>query len=134
MTGAGRTEIHTDRAPAAIGPYSQAVSAGDTVYTAGQVGMDPATGEFVGPDVATQTRQAMANLRAVLEAAGLGLADVVKTTIFVADLEDFATVNEVYGDHFEQPYPARSTVEAARLPKDARVEIEMVAHRSGSAG
>lgn len=134
MTGSGRREIHTDRAPAAIGPYSQAVEAAGTVYTAGQVGLDPTTGEFVGPDVADQTRQAMANLRAVLEAAGLGFGDVVKTTIFVADLEDFATVNEVYGEHFDEPYPARSTVQAGRLPKDARVEIEMVAHRSGGAG
>lgn len=134
MTGPGRQEIHTESAPAAIGPYSQAVRAGDTVYTAGQVGMDPATGEFAGPDVATQTRQAMANLGAVLEAAGLGFGDVVKTTIFVADLADFATVNEVYGEHFEEPYPARSTVEAGRLPKDARVEIEMVAHRVDGAG
>ncbi len=134
MAEAGRTEIHTEGAPAAIGPYSQAVAAGDMVFTAGQVGMDPATGEFAGPDVATQTRQAMANLRAVLEAADLGFGDVVKTTIFVADLEDFATVNEVYGEHFEEPYPARSTVEAGRLPKDARVEIEMVAHRSAGTG
>ena len=134
MTATGRREIHTERAPAAIGPYAQAVAAGDTVYTAGQVGLDPGTGEFVGPDVAAQTRQAMANLGAVLEAAGLGFGDVVKTTIFVADLEDFATVNEVYGEHFEEPYPARSTVEAGRLPKDARVEIEMVAHRSAGTG
>ena len=126
--------IQTQKAPAAVGPYSQAVAAGDTIYTAGQVGLDPGTGEFAGPDVAEQTRQAMANLRAVLEAAGLSFGDVVKTTIFVADLEDFATVNEVYGEHFEEPYPARSTVEAGRLPKDARVEIEMVAHRAGSAG
>lgn len=134
MAGPGRTEIHTERAPAAIGPYSQAVGAGDTVYTAGQVGLDPATGEFAGEDVAAQTRQAMANLEAVLEAAGLDLGDVVKTTIFVADMEDFATVNEIYGEHFAEPYPARSTVEAGRLPKDARVEIEMVAHRSAGAG
>lgn len=126
-----RRAIRTDRAPAAIGPYSQAIVAGDVVYTAGQIALDPATGELVDGGVEEQTRRVVRNLAAVLEAAGAGLSDVVKTTIFVADMDDFARVNEVYGELLTEPYPARSTVEAARLPRDARVEIEAVARLGG---
>lgn len=133
MSGSETAEaVHTDRAPAAIGPYSQAVAAGDWLFTAGQVGLDPDTGEFAGPDVAAQARQALANLGEVLAAAGLDAGDVVKTTIFLADMGEFEVVNEIYGDYFSEPYPARSTVEAARLPRDARVEIEAVARRRGT--
>jgi 2-iminobutanoate/2-iminopropanoate deaminase len=126
--------IGTESAPAAIGPYSQGMAAGELVFTAGQIGLDPGTGEFAGEDVATQTRQVMRNLAAVLEAAGLGLGDVVKTTIFLADMGDFETVNEIYGEHLSEPYPARSTVEAGRLPRGARVEIEAVARRPAGGG
>ncbi|MDQ7028670.1 MAG: RidA family protein [Ardenticatenia bacterium] len=121
-----RQPIHTDRAPKAIGPYSQAIRVGHLVFTAGQIGVDPVTGKLV-EGTAAQTRQAMRNLQAILEAAGSGLDDVVKTTIFVADLNDFALVNEVYGSFFAGAPPARSTVQVARLPLDARVEIEMIA-------
>lgn len=123
--------VRTEDAPDAIGPYSQAVIAGDLVFTAGQIGLDPATGEFAGEDVAAQARQVMENLAAVLEAAGLELDDLVKTTIFLTDMGDFETVNRIYGAHLSEPYPARSTVEAAGLPRDARVEIEAVARRRG---
>lgn len=126
MTGTRRV-VSTELAPAAIGPYSQAIVAGDVVYTAGQIALDPATGEMVEGGVEEQTRRVVRNLEAVLEAAGGRLSDVVKTTIFVADMDDFARVNEVYGALMGEPYPARSTVEAARLPRDARVEIEAVA-------
>ncbi len=121
-----RQVVQTEKAPAAIGPYSQAIRAGNLVFTAGQVGIDPATGKLV-EGTAAQTRQAMQNLKAILEAAGSNLEHVVKTTIFVADLNDFAVVNEVYGSFFTGAPPARSTVQVARLPLDARVEIEMVA-------
>lgn len=123
----GRRVIRTDEAPRAIGPYSQAIVVDGTVYTAGQIALDPASGEMVEGGVEVQTRRVIRNLEAVLRSAGARLADVVKTTVYVADLEDFAAVNEVYGEHFGEPYPARSTVEAARLPRDARVEIEAVA-------
>lgn len=122
-----KREISTDRAPEAIGPYSQAVEADGWVFTAGQIGLDPATGEFVGSDVESQARQALTNLRAVLEAAGLSLEDAVKTTVFLEDMDDYAAVNQVYAEHFSAPYPARSAVEAAGLPRGARVEIEVVA-------
>lgn len=126
-----RAAVHTDAAPGAIGPYSQAVRAGPWLFTAGQIGLDPETGEMVGPDVESQARRVMENLSAVLAGAGGSLDDVVKTTIFLADMDDFAAVNEIYGSYFEPPYPARSTVAAARLPKDARVEIEVVARLGG---
>jgi 2-iminobutanoate/2-iminopropanoate deaminase len=122
-----REAIHTDEAPGAIGPYSQAVRTGPWLFSAGQIGLDPTTGAFVGPDVESQARRAMENLQAVLERAGASMNDVVKTTIFLADMADFATVNEIYGSYFQPPYPARSTVAAAQLPKGARVEIEVVA-------
>ncbi|MEY4388701.1 MAG: hypothetical protein RLZZ432_420 [Chloroflexota bacterium] len=116
--------------PAAIGPYSPAVVLGTTVYCSGQLGLDPATGNLV-EGVAAQAEQAMVNLGTLLEAAGLGYADVVKTTIFVADLADFATVNGIYARFFAEPYPARSTVQVAALPKGGLVEIEAIAQRLG---
>ena len=120
--------IHTDAAPAAIGPYSQAVRAGDFVFTAGQIGLDPATGEMVPGGVEAQTRQALRNLQAVLEAAGASLHQVVKTTVFLADMNDFAAMNAVYATFFSAEPPARSAVQAAALPKGALVEIEAVAY------
>lgn len=126
--GHERTSIASEGAPAAIGPYSQAIRAGDLVFCSGQIALDPASGELVGGgDVAAETRQVLANLRAVLEAAGVGPERVVKTTIFLVDLGDFAVVNQIYGEVFPHPPPARSTVEVRRLPRDARVEIEAIA-------
>ena len=122
-----REIIKTESAPAAIGPYSQAVRAGGFVFASGQIPIDPQTGEFVGGGIIEQTEQVMRNLRAVLESAGTGLESVVKTTVFLADMNDFAAMNEVYGRYFRDDPPARATVEAARLPRDARVEIEAIA-------
>ncbi len=119
--------IQTKDAPAAIGPYSQAVRAGEFLFASGQIPLDPQTGQFVAGGVAEQTEQVMQNLRAVLAAAGLELAHVVKTTVFLADMNDFTAMNEVYGRHFTAQPPARATVQAARLPRDARVEIEVIA-------
>lgn len=119
--------ISTDNAPGAIGPYSQAVKTGGFVFCSGQIPIDPATGEFVSSEVAEQTRQVLKNLSAVLEAAGSGLGKVVKTTVFLADMGDFAAMNEVYGTFFVENEPARATVQAARLPRDARVEIDCIA-------
>ncbi|MEA2173329.1 MAG: 2-iminobutanoate/2-iminopropanoate deaminase [Blastocatellia bacterium] len=120
--------IKTSDAPAAIGPYSQAVRAGDFVFASGQIPIDPRTGEFAPGGIAEQTEQVLRNLSAVLKAAGGGLEDVVKTTVFLADMNDFAAMNEVYGRYFsEGAPPARATVQAARLPRDARVEIEVIA-------
>ncbi len=119
--------ISTENAPGAIGPYSQAIKAGGMVFCSGQIPIDPATGEFVSDDVAEQTEQVFRNLTAVLEAAGTGLENVVKTTVFLADMNDFAAMNEVYGRYFTSNKPARATVQAARLPKDAKVEIECIA-------
>ena len=119
--------IHTDRAPSAIGPYSQASLVDGWLYSAGQIGLVPETGALAGPDVVAQARQVFRNLGAVLEAAGASLDDVVKTTVFLVDMDEFAIVNAIYAEHFRVPYPARSTVQAARLPQDARVEIEVVA-------
>jgi 2-iminobutanoate/2-iminopropanoate deaminase len=119
--------VRTEAAPQAIGPYSQAVVAGGFVFASGQIPTDPATGQFVEGGVAEQTRQVLRNLSKVLEAAGTGLERVVKTTVFLADMNDFAEMNEVYGSFFGENPPARSTVEAARLPRDARVEIDVVA-------
>lgn len=121
-----RHAIATDRAPAAIGPYSQAVRRGQTVYLSGQIPLDPATGELVTGDIATQTRQVFANLRAVCEAAGGSLDDVVRVGIYVMDLADFAAVNAVMAEHFAAPYPARSTIQVAGLPRGARVEIDAI--------
>ena len=120
-------KISTDKAPSAIGPYSQAVRAGQFVFCSGQVGIDPATGKFIGADVESQTRQVMQNLRGVLTAAGLDLNHVAKTTIFLAHMEDFSSVNEIYGTEFGEHKPARATVQVGRLPLGALVEIECVA-------
>jgi 2-iminobutanoate/2-iminopropanoate deaminase len=126
-----RTVVFTSQAPAAIGPYSQAVvvTAGGSklIYSSGQIALDPISMQLVPGDVAAQTRQVMANLEAVLAAAGAGFVDVVKTTIFLADMNDFSAVNAVYAESFPANPPARSTVQAARLPRDARVEIEVIA-------
>ncbi len=122
-----REIIETAGAPKAIGPYSQAVRAGDLVFASGQIPIDPQTGEFVAGGVAEQTEQVLRNLSAVLEAAGASLGQVLKTTVFLADMNDFAAMNEVYGRHFKEEPPARATVEASRLPRDARVEIEAIA-------
>ena len=119
--------IKTNGAPQAIGPYSQAVVAGGFVFASGQIPLDPRTGELVAGGVAEQTEQVLRNLSAVLEAAGTGLDRVVKTTVFLADMNDFAAMNEVYGRYFNVDEPARATVQAARLPRDARVEIEVIA-------
>ena len=119
--------ISTDNAPGAIGPYSQAVKTGNMVFCSGQIPIDPATGEFVSGDVAEQTRQVLKNLSAVLEAAGADLNNVVKTTVFLADMNDFTAMNEVYAEFFSENKPARATVQAARLPRDARVEIDCIA-------
>jgi 2-iminobutanoate/2-iminopropanoate deaminase len=119
--------ISTDRAPAAVGPYSQAVKVGDFIYTAGQIPLEPQTGSLVEGGIEAQTDQVMQNLAAVLEAAGSSLTQVVKTTIFVTDINDFAAVNQVYGSFFSDRPPARSTVQVAALPLGARVEIEAVA-------
>jgi 2-iminobutanoate/2-iminopropanoate deaminase len=114
-------------APKAIGPYSQAIRSGQLLFASGQIPTDPATGAIVDGDVAAQTRRVFDNLGAVLNAAKLSFADVVKTTVFLADMNDFAAMNEVYGKYFSEPYPARATVQVARLPKDARVEIDLIA-------
>ena len=119
--------ISSPDAPKAIGPYSQAIRTGDLLFAAGQIPTDPATGAIVDGDVAAQTRRVFDNLAAVLAAANLSFANVVKTTVFLADMNDFAAVNEVYGKYFAEPYPARATVQVARLPKDARVEIDLIA-------
>ncbi len=119
--------IHTDQAPAAVGPYSQAIRCGNLVYTAGQVGLDPATGRLVAGDVQAQATRALQNLAAVLQAAGSDLSQVVKTTVFLRHMKDFAALNEVYGRFFDAGKPARSTVAVAALPLSALVEIEAVA-------
>lgn len=125
-----RRAIHTDGAPAAIGPYSQAIESGDLLLCSGQLGLDPATGALVD-GVEAQTERSLRNLTAVLDAAGLTAADVLKTTIFLADMDDFATVNAVYGRFFPELPPARSTVAVAALPKGGLVEIEAIARRHG---
>lgn len=122
-----REAIATSAAPGAIGPYSQAVRAGGFLFVSGQIALDPATGRLVEGDVSAQARQVMRNLEAILREAGASFADVVRSTIYLADLDDFTAVNEVYGACFEPPAPARATVQVARLPRDARVEIDVVA-------
>jgi 2-iminobutanoate/2-iminopropanoate deaminase len=129
-----RQRVATDAAPRAIGPYSQAIEAGGFVFTSGQIPTDPKTGEFVAGGIREQTEQVLKNLSEVLQAAGCGLADVVKTTVFLADMGDFAEMNEAYGRYFVSDPPARSTVEAARLPRDARVEIDAVAFKRKDEG
>ena len=122
-----KTIIHTEHAPAAIGPYSQAVRVGQFVYTAGQIPLDPATGTMVEDDITIQSERALRNLQAVLEAAGGGLMHVVKTTVFLQDMGEFAAMNAVYAQFFSENPPARSAVQAAALPLGARIEIEAVA-------
>lgn len=121
------TAIHTDNAPAAIGPYSQAIAAGNTIYVSGQIPIDPATGSFAGDDIVTQTRQSLTNLKAILCAAGADMGNVVKTTVYLANMADFAAMNQVYAEFFTAPYPARAAFEVACLPRNALVEIECVA-------
>ena len=119
--------IHTDSAPAAIGPYSQAIQIGDLLFVSGQVPIDPSTGAVVEGDIKAQAQQSLNNLKAILNAAGTNMGAVVKTTVFLADMNDFAAMNEVYAQFFQEPFPARSAVQVARLPKDAKVEIEAIA-------
>ena len=119
--------IHTDSAPAAIGPYSQAIQIGDLLFVSGQVPIDPSTGAMVEGDIKVQAQQSLNNLKAILNAAGTNMGAVVKTTVFLADMNDFAAMNEVYAQFFQEPFPARSAVQVARLPKDAKVEIEAIA-------
>ena len=119
--------INTNQAPAAIGPYSQAIKVGNLVYTSGQIPINPATGNFVEGGIKEQTRQSLTNIKAILEEAGLSMNNVVKTTVFLADMNDFADMNSVYAEFFSEPYPARSAVAVKTLPKGALVEIEVVA-------
>ncbi|MBO7668935.1 MAG: RidA family protein [Firmicutes bacterium] len=121
-----KTAVSTDKAPGAIGPYSQAIKAGGLVFLSGQLPLDPASGQFPA-GIAEQTRQSLTNAASILEAAGSGLDKVIKTTVFLADMNDFAAMNEVYATFFSGAYPARSAVQVARLPKDALVEIECIA-------
>lgn len=122
-----REATRTDEAPAAIGPYSQAVRMGNLLFCSGQIPLDPATGQLVTGDIAAQTRQVFANLGAVLAASGASFDQVARTTVYLADMNDFAAMNEVYGTYFNTPAPARSTIQAAGLPKNARVEIDVIA-------
>jgi 2-iminobutanoate/2-iminopropanoate deaminase len=124
-----RTTVTTDAAPKAVGPYAQAVWAGDTLYCAGQIPLDPATGSIVPGGIREQTARVLENIGAVLQSQGLGFANVVKATVFLADMNQFAAMNEVYAKVFTKEFPARSTVQVARLPKDALVEIEVTACR-----
>ncbi len=119
--------IHSALAPKAIGPYSQAIATNDLVFVSGQLGIDVSTGEFKGVDIHSQTTQSMENIKAILKEANLGMDSVVKTTILLKSLDDFAVVNEIYGSYFTEPYPARATFQVAKLPKDALVEIEAIA-------
>jgi 2-iminobutanoate/2-iminopropanoate deaminase len=115
-------------APAAIGPYSQAIKAGDFLFLSGQIPLDPATGKLVEGSIGEQTHQVLRNLEAILKSAGASFGHVVKTTVYLADIADFAAMNEIYGTYFPQPAPARATIQAARLPRDVRVEIDLIAY------
>jgi len=123
-----REPVSTSAAPAAIGPYSQAIKAGDFLFASGQIPLDPATGTLVTGGIAEQTHQVLKNLGGVLAAAGIGFDKVVKTTVYLSDMADFAAVNEIYATYFPQPAPARATIQAARLPRDVKVEIDLVAY------
>ena len=125
-----KTVIVTSDAPAAVGPYSQAVAIGNLLFCAGQIPLEPATGNVVEGDITAQTTRVLDNVKAVLAGNSMTFADVVKATVFLADMNDFAAMNAVYAQYFQAPYPARSTIQVARLPKDARVEIEVIAARS----
>ncbi len=127
MSHSQRTVVETDRAPGAIGPYSQAVKTDALVFVSGQLALDPIDGNLVAGDIEAETRQALTNVKQILEAAGSHLEKVVKTTLFIADMDDFPRINEVYSEFFKVDPPARACVEVARLPKDARVEVEAVA-------
>ena len=122
-----KNNIHTDHAPAAIGPYSQAIQAGNTIYVSGQLPIDPATGNFAGEEIASQTRQSLTNIQNILKAAGADMSNVVKTTVLLKNMADFGAMNEVYAEFFTAPYPARAAFEVACLPNNALVEIECVA-------
>ena len=122
-----RQAVSSEAAPEAIGPYSQAIRAGSLLFVSGQIPLDPATGAMIEGDIAAQTHRVFANLRAILEAAGGSFDHVVRTTVYLADMNDFAVVNEIYGTYFSSPAPARATVQAARLPRDAQVEIDLIA-------
>lgn len=124
-----KKEISTDRAPAAIGPYSQAIEIGNMVFTSGMIPIDPKTGELVTGSVEAQAEQAFQNLKNLIEASGASMEKVVKTVVFIKDMDDFAKINEVYAKFFAEPYPARSCVQAARLPKDVAVEIEAIVEK-----
>lgn len=125
--GRVKQAVSSADAPKAIGPYSPAVRAGQLVFISGQVPIDPSTGNLIDGDIAAQTRRALDNLGALLKAAGLSYANVVRTTVFLADMNDFSAMNQAYATYFSEPYPARSTVQVSRLPKDARVEIDVIA-------
>ena len=120
-------KVESPKAPAAIGPYSQAICAGGTVYVSGQLPIDPETGAFAGEDIGAQTRQSLKNIQAILKEAGLTMANVCKTTVLLKDIADFAAMNAVYAEFFTAPYPARAAFQVAALPKDAKVEIEAIA-------
>lgn len=122
-----KTIVQTNNAPAAIGPYSQAVKTGNLLFTSGQIALHPESGSMITQDIATETKQVMSNLEAVLHAAGTDFSKVIKTSIFLRDMNDFEVVNQVYGSYFNGQFPARETVQVARLPKDAGVEISMIA-------
>ena len=124
-----KSEIKTENAPSAIGPYSQAIEANGTVYVSGQIPIVPANGEFISNDIKEQTRQSLTNIGEILKAAGLDFSNVVKTTVLLSDIANFTAMNEVYGEFFPAPYPARAAFEAAALPKGALVEIEVIAVR-----
>lgn len=122
--------IQSSAAPAAIGPYSQAIQAGNTVYVSGQLPIDQASGEFAGPDIASQTRQSLTNIQNILTEAGMNMANATKTTVLLADIAEFGAMNDVYAEFFSEPYPARAAFQVAALPKGAKVEIECVAVRN----
>ena len=123
-----REPVSTSAAPAAIGPYSQAIKAGDFLFASGQIPLDPATGTLVSGGITEQTHQVLKNLAGVLAAAGIGFDKVVKTTVYLSDMADFAAVNEIYATYFPQPAPARATIQAAKLPRDVKVEIDLIAY------
>ncbi|HON08481.1 MAG TPA: RidA family protein [Verrucomicrobiota bacterium] len=124
----GKIDISTRSAPAAVGPYSQAIKVGNFLFCSGQIPLDPQSGIIVGEDIKTQTEQVLKNLEAILKAERLGFSSVVKTTVFLTDISEFAEMNEVYGKYFMSPYPARSTVQVSALPRGAKVEIELIAY------